>query len=173
MTGFSAVHNGGAYVRSARGSGAQQATAGGSGDATEVNGAWVSRASNKGIALSMKVIISYSAVLAAGQTLKFAGNLQDAIDANGTGAADYPSDSVGVPYTTAATGATGGSTESGTFEMDIDLAGAREFVRAQVTPDLSASGTDTLTYSILYLFFGDQRGPSTKSPVNLGSPDLI
>ena len=173
MTGFSAVHNGGANVRSARGSGNQQATAGGSGDATEVNGSWVSRASNKGIAQSMKIIVSYSAVLAAGATLKFAANLQDAIDVSGTGAADYPSDGQAIPSTTAATGGAGGTTETGTFEIDIDLGGAREFVRAQVTPDLSAANTDTLNFSLVYLFFGDQRGPSTKSPVNIASPDLI
>lgn len=173
MTGFSSVHNGGAYARSARGSGNLQATAGGSGDNTEVNGSWVSRASANGIANSMKIIVSYSAVLAAGATLKFAGNLQDAIDVNGTGAADYPSNGQAVPSTTAATGGTGGTTEAGTFEIDIDLAGAREFVRAQITPDLSAGATDALNFSIMYLFFGDQRGPTTKSPVNIASPDLI
>ena len=174
MTGFSSVHNGGANARSARGSGGLTATAGGAGDNTVANANWVSRKDdrNKGIALSVKLIVSYSAVLAAAATLKFAVNFQDATDGAGTGAAQYP---VGesVATTTAAIGPAGGGTVSGTFEVDMDLAGAREFIRAQVTPDLSAGATDTLSFHMDYVFFGEQRGPTTKSPVNLGSPDLI
>jgi len=174
MTGFSSVHNGGAYVRSARASGNNTATAAGTGDATEVNAAFQSRLSaTKGIAQSAKLIVSFSAVLAQGATLKFAANFQDALDAAGTGAADYPASGESVLSTTVATGGTGGTTETGTFEVDVDLGGAREFIRAQITPDLSAGGTDTLSWNAIYLFFGDQRGPATKSPTNLASPDLI
>lgn len=171
---FSTIHNGGAYSRSARGSGNNAATAGGSGDATEVNGAWQSREDAKGIALSVKVIVSYTATLAQGATLKFAMNLQDASDSAGTGAADYPLNEANtIASTTAATGGTGGSTETGTFEMDVDLAGAKKFIRAQVTPDLSAANTDTAAWHMDYVFYGHQRGPTTKSTVNFGSPDAI
>jgi hypothetical protein len=173
MGGFSGVHDGGAYVRSARSLGNQTATAAGAGDNTEVNGGWVSRASSRGIAQSAKLIINYTTTLAAAATLKFAVNFQDAVDVSGTGAADYPANGEAIAFTTAATGGTGGSTETGTFEVDVDLGGAREFIRAQITPDLSAGGTDTLAWSATYLFFGDQRGPTTKSPGHLGSPDLV
>lgn len=173
MTGFSSVHNGGAYARGARAVGSQTATAGGSGDNTVVNTDWVSRASPKGIAQSLKVLVSFSTVLAAGATLKFGGKIQDAIDAAGASAADYPASGQVIAPTTVATGPAGGGTVTGVFEMDVDLVGAREFVRAAITPDLSASGTDTLTWNAVYVFFGDQRGPTTKSPVNLASPDLI
>jgi hypothetical protein len=169
---FADVHNGGAYARSARGSGNNAATAGGSGDATEVNGAWQSRKSTKGIALSVKLIISFTAALAQGATLKFGGNWQDATDGAGAGAADFPGSDV-IASTTAATGGTGGSTETGTVEWDLDLAAAREFIRAQVTPDLSAANTDTAAWHMDYVFFGDQRGPTTKAAVNLGGADAI
>ena len=168
---FANVHNGGADVRSARALGNQTATAGGAGDATEVNGAWVSRKTTTGsIAQSAKVIVNFTTTLAAAATLKFGANFQDATDSSGTGAADYGDV---VAATTAATGGSGGTTETGTFELDVDLGGAREFIRAQITPDLSAGATDTAAWSAVYLFFGDQRGFMTKSPVNLASADAI
>lgn len=162
--------NGGAFARSARGSGATAVTAGGTGDATEVNGLWQSRLGDKGIALSAKIIVSFTATLAAGETLTFAGNLQDALDGAGAGAQDY---GALVAATVVATGDSGGSTETGTFEIDVDLSGAREFVRAQITPNLSRANTDTANYHIDYVFFGDHRQPITKSLVNIGSVDAI
>jgi len=168
---FSDVHNGGANVRSARAAGNQTATAGGSGDATQVDGAWVSRKTATGsIALSAKAIISYTATLTAAATLKFAAQFQDAVDAAGAGAANYGD---AIASTTAATGGGGGTTETGTAEFDVDLGGAREFIRIRVTPDLSAGATDTAAWSAIYLFFGDQRGFPTKSAVNIASADAI
>jgi hypothetical protein len=167
---FADVHNGGAYARSARGSGNNAVTAGGAGDATEVNAAWQSRKGASGIALSVKTIVSFTATLAQGATLAFGGNYQDASDGAGAGAADYGDV---IAEKVVATGKTGGSTETGTFELDCDLAGAREFIRAQVTPNLSAANTDTAAWHIDYVFFGDQRGPTTKSAVNIGSADAI
>lgn len=166
--------NGGAYCRTARGSGNNTATAAGTGDATEVSGAWQSRKSaTKGIALSGKLVISYTATLAAAATLSFSGNFQDALDASGTGAADFPATGGSVAAFVAATGGTGGTTETGTVELDIDLSGAREFIRAQITPDLSAGATDTAAWHMDYVFFGDHQQPSTKSAVNLSSADAI
>ena len=162
--------NGGADARSARGSGNNAATAGGTGDATEVNGAWQSRMSKGGIALSAKLVVSFTATLAAGATLTFAGNFQDALDAAGTGAADF---GAAVPAAVVATGGAGGSTETGTFEVDVDLSGAREFIRSQMTPNLSAASTDTCAWHMDYVFFGDHRQPITKSTVNIGSVDAI
>lgn len=160
------IYNGGAYCRSARGTGNNTATAGGAGDATEVNGAWVGRNVATGIANSMKVVVSFTATLAEGATLTFAGNMQDATAIGGTGAADF-----GDAFAAAvvATGGVGGSTETGTFEVDVDLSGAREFIRTQLTPDLSAALNDTAAWHMDYVFFGDQRHPCTKSAVNIGS----
>jgi hypothetical protein len=162
--------NGAAYSRSARGSGNNTATAGGTGDNTEVNGAYQSRMSDNGIALSAKLVISYTATLAAGATLTFAANFQDALTSGGSGVADYGD---AVAATVVATGDSGGSTETGTFEVDVDLSGAREFIRAQVTPNLSAGATDTCAWHMDYIFYGDHRQPLTKSDVNIGSADAI
>lgn len=167
---FSDVHNGGARGRSKRAAGNNTALAAGTGDATEVNGAWIDRKSAQGIALSAKLVIEFTTTLAGTKTLGFGVNFQDATDISGAGAADY-----GDVYArrVAATGGSGGSTETDTFELDVDLGGARQFIRAQITPDLDASGTDTAAWSAIYMLYGDQRGPQTKSPVNVASPDAI
>lgn len=134
------------------------ATAGGSGDATEVNGAWIDR-QNFG---SVKVVVVYTATLAQDETLSVAGNLQDATDSSGTGAADF-----GTAYSSAvqATGGSGGSTETGVVEFDFDLQTAKQYVRMQFTPDLSASGTDTAEIAAIYVLGGSNENPVTASVV--------
>lgn len=167
----STVLNGGAYARSAFLAIGKTATAGGAGDATEVNSDYVDRAlADVGFAQSAKLVITYTATLAEGKTLSFAGNFQDATKSDGTAVADY-SDAFAAHVV--ATGATGGSTETGTFEVDVDLSGAREFVRAQITPDLSATATDTCSWSAALVLFGDQRHPSTKAVASIASADAI
>jgi len=135
---------------------------------SEQNGLWVSRLGDKGIALSAKLIINYSAVLAAGETLSLAGNFQDALDGDGGSAADYGD---AVSATVIATGDSGGSTEVGTAEIDVDLSGAREFIRSQVT--VSTSSTGTLAYSAVLVFYGDHRQPNTKAIAAVGTADAI
>lgn len=133
----------GSYIKSAF-CGAASATAAGTGDATEVDGAYIDRQDH----LSAKLVISYTATLQQDETLTIAANMQDASDSSGTGVADY-----GTAYaaTVVATGGTGGSTETGTVELDVDLAAAKQYVRAQFTPDLSASGTDTAIVSAVLI----------------------
>lgn len=120
------------------------ATAAGAGDATEVDGAYVDRQNY----LSAKLVITGQAVLQQDETLSIAANLQDAIDDQGTGVADF-----GDAFANAvvATGGAGGSTESFEVEIDVDLSSARQYVRAQVTPNLSASGTDTLRWAAAWI----------------------
>lgn len=158
------IYNGGAYARSERGTGNNAVTAAGAGDATEVNGAWQSRKGTKGIAMSAKLVISYTTTLAQGATLSFAGNFQDADTVGGSGAADFGD---AVAEKIVATGGTGGSTVTGTVEIDINLSPAREFVRAQMTPNLSAGATDTAAWHMDYVFFGDHNQPATKAIASL------
>ena len=156
------IHNGGFRCRSAFGD-SIAATAGGAGDATEANGNWVSRDdATSGMAVSAKLIIAYAATLAEDETLSIDVNIQDASNSGGTGAADY-----GAAYeaTDVATGGTGGTTEEGTIELDFDLSSANEFVRSQVTPDLSAAGTDTATLTATWVFFGAPQQPMSKSVI--------
>ncbi|EHJ49501.1 hypothetical protein DFW101_3505 [Solidesulfovibrio carbinoliphilus subsp. oakridgensis] len=130
------------------------ATAGGTGDATEVDGAYIDR---QGFS-SLKVIIAYTATLAATKTLTVAANLQDATSTAGAGVADF-----GAALATAvvATGPTGGGTVTGVVELDFDVSGADRYVRVQYTPDLTATGTDTATLSAVYVLGGAQVQPVT------------
>lgn len=111
-------------------------TAGGSGDATEVNGAWIAKGSAEGIA----VAVAFTADLDADETLTLEGNLQDASDISGTGAADH---GTAVAATTVATGGAGGTTETGVAVFDFPVQSADDFVRIQFTPNLSRGATDT------------------------------
>jgi len=131
-----------------------EVTAAGTGDATEVNGAYIDRLGFS----CVKVLIGFSFTLGGTETISFAGNLQDASDSGGTGVADFGD---AAASTVAATGDSGGSTETGVFEMDFDLTGADRWVRAQFTPDLSAANTDTGFCFALYVLGGEDQPPST------------
>lgn len=143
-----------AETLAARFAAVSSATAAGTGDATEVNGAYIDR---QGFS-SLKVVIAYSAVLAATKTLSIAANLQDATSSAGAGVADFGS---AMASTVVATGATGGSTETGVVELDFDISGADQFVRVQYTPDLSNTGTDTASLAAVYVLGGAQVQPVT------------
>lgn len=154
--------NGGAYNRAAFGAINKTAIAAGAGDNTLVTGAFQPRLlSKKGLAMSVKVVIIWTATLAAAQTLKFAAKLQAASDAAGTGAADY---GTALASTTVAT-SVGGGTVTGTTELDFDLSGANSHIAALVTPDLSAGVTDTCEWSMAYVFYGHQADPVSASLV--------
>lgn len=134
------------------------ATAGGPGDATEVDCEWVDRLNFS----SLKAVITYTTTLAATKTLSFAANLQDASASDGTGAADF---GTALTATVVATGEAGGSTETGVVELDFDLSGADRYVRLQATPELSATGTDTAEFGVTYILAGASSDPSTASLV--------
>lgn len=130
------------------------ATAAGTGDATEVDGAYIDR---QGFS-SLKVVIAYKAVLTQAKTLSIAANLQDATSSAGAGVADYGD---AMASAIVATGPTGGGTVAGVAELDFDVSGANQYVRVQYTPDLNASGTDTVTMSAVYILGGAQVQPVT------------
>lgn len=160
--------NGGAYSRTAFQAIAKTATAAGGGDNTEVDCAWVDRMDEHlGLAMSAKLVITYEAALADGQSLTFAGNFQDASDIAGAGAADY-SDLILATIVAAANSA--GSLEQGTVEIDVDLSGAKQFIRSQLTPNLSAGGTDTLKWTANLVLYGSSRQPSSKAIASVGGP---
>jgi len=141
----------GSYITAAAG-GSGIATAAGAGDATEVDGPYVDRQDH----LSASLLITGTAVLGATETLTIAANIQD--DADGAGAGvDY-----GDAYaaTIVATGGGGGTTEHFSVQLDFDLAAAKQYVRAQVTPNLSASGTDTCRWSAAWVLGPKQTTPN-------------
>lgn len=161
------IRDGGFRCRSARVTGNNTATAGGSGDNTAVNGAYIDRLSSLGPVKSAKLVINYTTTLAATETLKFGAKIQDATDTGGTAVADF---GTAVAATVVATGPDGGGTVTGTAEIDINLEGARQAIRAVITPDLSASGTDTAAWSATLILFGANGQPFTQAIGRVGYP---
>ncbi|PWC96960.1 hypothetical protein [Azospirillum sp. TSO5] len=158
MTDIVIQHNVGAYLKAKIGSAFVSATAGGTGDNASVNGAAVDRLSSSTGALAASGVFNvfYSATLAATKTLSLTAlKVQDSAD--GSTWADYLTPSApGV----VATGASGGSTETGVSTLAVDLNSARRYVRVVFTPDLSASGTDTASLLATAVLAGYDRIPS-------------
>ena len=127
------------------------ATAGGSGDNTAVTGAILDRA-QIGSPQSAVLAIPFTATLASGQTLSIGYSVQEGNAANLSDAAVL---ATAAPVVVA----TGPGTVTGTFEVNVPLAGAGRYVRANFTPDLSASGTDTAALSAVMVFGGSDRLP--------------
>lgn len=130
------------------------ATAGGSGDATAVTGVIIDRAAI-GWPQSCVVAVPFTTTLAAAATLSLAYTLQHGDDSGLSDAATLASATSAV----IATGPSGGGTVTGTFEVNLSLAGAKRYVRLNATPDLSASGTDTAAFSGVIAFGGAMRLP--------------
>lgn len=130
------------------------ATAGGAGDATEVDNASVDR---RGIQ-SLAVALAFETTLAQDATLSLAVQLQETDDdpaAPGSplaaGWADIDTAIAPLVSQIVATGDTGGSTESGVLIVPLNLGTIKRHVRAQVTPDLSAGSIDTATVATSYV----------------------
>lgn len=134
------------------------ATAGGSGDNTQSDAAWIDR---RGFT-SVKVVVTWTATLAQGATLSLAAAFRDATDGSGTSAGAYGPT---VASTVVATGPTSGGTVTGTTEYDLDVAAAKAFVQARITPDLSAANTDTAAYSVTYVLGGAANNPVSLSAI--------
>ncbi len=99
--------------------------------------------------------------------MTFAANFQDASDIAGGDAADYGDL---VPAAVVVTAASGGETVKATCEIDADLAGAKQFIRSQITPNLSAGSADTLDWSAALVFYGHGRTPASKAIASVGGP---
>ena len=152
------MQDAGALIAARYGIAGVDVTAGGAGDAAEVDGAWIDRL---GFA-SLKVIIAFTATLAAGETLAIAANLQDAGAVDGTGAADF---GTALAPTVQATGGAGGSTETGVLELDVDLSAADRYVRVRFTPDLSAATTDGAELAAVYVLAGATENPVSATAI--------
>jgi hypothetical protein len=115
------------------------ATAGGTGDNTAVTGLTIDRTAY-GLAASAVFNIVWEAALAQTQTLTLKTlKVEDSADGS-TWATYLTITDPGV----VATGPTGGGTLRGVTRVNAYLGSARRYIRFDWTPDLSASGTDTL-----------------------------
>jgi hypothetical protein len=128
------------------------ATAGGTGDATEIAGTVINRDGY----LSGVLAVPYTATLAADKSLKLTISVAESSDGTNFDTAVKLKDAV-----TVATGkATTGSTETGLVEIDINLSGYKNYVKFSVTPDLTATGTDTCLVGATFALGGAERIPA-------------
>jgi hypothetical protein len=107
--------------------------------------------------LSAVFAIPYTTTLGAAATLIF----KSAVIQHGD-ASDL-SDAVTFATLEDATGtviATGAGTFTGCKEYDVDLQGAKQYVRINFTPDLSAANTDTAAVAGVAVFGGSELLPA-------------
>lgn len=144
----------GDLIAARRASANAAATAGGSGDNTEVVGVIIDRAAI-GWPQSCLVVIPFTATLAAAATLSIAWDI-DSGDASNLAGADVLE---AATATVVATGPGGGGTVTGELTAKVNLAGAGRYLRLNFTPDLSAANTDTAALSSVIVFGGMDRLP--------------
>ena len=134
--------DGGAYCRTAFQAIAKTATAAGAGDNTEVDCAWVDRMDDDaGLAMSAKLVIIVEAALADGQSLTFAGNMQDASDIAGSDGDDYGDP---VLATIVASANSAGSTNNSAGRIESHNVGWSFTVRNTMTSNPSRQGFEVI-----------------------------
>lgn len=126
--------------------------AGGAGDGVEVNGATIDR---KGFDSAL-LLVPHEANLSGSDTLTVAVQLQHGDESDASDMAD-----LGTTYNI--TSATLSADGEGLLAVDIDLSGVKRYVRAQVTPTLSAGATDTAEVSSVFVLGGADELPASES----------
>ena len=131
-------------------------TANGGGDGAEVDGDSIDRQALGSMMESVDVVIHGNTTLESGETLTIALNLQDSADDSTF--ADF---GTAVAATTVKDAAGGGLTAVG-FELEssFDIRGAERYIRVQMTPDLSWTGTDTALIEGVIVFGGAATQPA-------------
>jgi len=156
-----------AYIHLGYGA-AWNALAAGTGDATEKNGSYVSKklalqggsaalTKKSPVARTCTLGVCWEATIADTESFTLAGNLQDATSAAGAGVADYGTAAAAATIFTASGAAT--NVNGYTALLTEDLINSDEFIRGQVTPNLSASGTDDVDFIMVYVFSGFSEAP--------------
>lgn len=150
------INNIGSQLRSVA-CGAGTATAAGTGDNTKVTGATINRATYN-YPGSAKLCISYVTDLTAAKTLSFAAEYQESSDGSSWDTA--------VVIQAATADKTGAATAFvGDVEYDIDLTGKKQYVRFNITPDLSNTATDTVVWAANAVLGGARAQPLSASNV--------
>ena len=139
-------------VRNAAGPAALVAA--GAGDNTAVTGLILDRAA-LGWPQSCVVCLPFTATLAAAATLTVAAVLQHGDNSGLSDAATLATIATGVQ----ATGGSGGTTEQRQIEVNVNLAGAKRYLRVNLTPDLSAGSVDIARVGAVIAFGGANRKP--------------
>lgn len=130
------------------------ATAGGTGDNTAITGITIDRnaVSTGSKPLSAIVSVLYDTVMTDTKTLTLKTQKIEHSD-DGSTWSDYATFG---DVTIAKTG----TNTRGATKLAVDLGSAKRYVRFDVTPDLSASGTDTAVIGAAWVFAGFDRLPA-------------
>jgi hypothetical protein len=121
----------GAFIKSVIGGVVTNVTAAGSGDNTLVNGTSVDLSAN-GQPLSCSVVFPVKSVLASAKTVSLSAALQTTADST-----NGPWTNVStLASTVVATGGSGGSTQSGTLDFDVDLSEPSSTCAWRTPPDV-------------------------------------
>ena len=146
---LSGIHSAGSYGAQRRlspaGTGAQIA-----GSNSPVTGPVLDRFAAWGGAMprTAQIAALYDTTLSVGKTLGFTFTLQDSGD--GVNFVSYATQAATIV-------ATGAGTSQGQTSFPADLGGARRYVRLIVTPVMSATSTDTVTFVSVGWFAGFDR----------------
>jgi hypothetical protein len=149
------IENIGDKVAVARAAANLAITAGAGQDGQAQTGVIIDRAAF-GWAQSAVFAIPYTTTLAATETLSVAMTVQDGENNALSDAGTFATRANAV----VATGPSGGATVTGVVELNVNLSGAKRYVRLNYTPDLSASGTDTAALSGVAVLGGAIRLPA-------------
>jgi hypothetical protein len=126
-------------------------TAGATEDGVKINGDSIIRRDF----MSCVVGIVGQAKLAQDKTISFAVEYQDSTDGSTWNTAVAMQTS-----TVAATGGTGGSTEGFKVDLPLNLYGLEKYIRFNVTPAMSATGTDTAVWAASCTLGGANQLPA-------------
>lgn len=151
----------GAFLKLVRAAALTSATAAGSGDNTLVTGTtidlWSKTLFPGGPPKSLALGLNYTTTLASGETLGLGTVLIETGDAsNLSDATTLTSAASG----TVETGGSGGSTNTGMYQLSANLETAKRYLRCKFTPDLSRGGTDTAQISASFAFAGFAQLPN-------------
>jgi len=155
-------NNIGAYITSKLALDNTTVGAGVGGSGTPVNGNVFDRLGVRNLHLSGKLQLGYKFTGASGNSAIVSWAIRDSDASGGTYAnvdqstpAEHPSSG-----STTITANDDGTAVRGVVEVDVDLMGANSFLRATVTPTLSASGVDTLQLSGIWALGGGDELPA-------------
>jgi hypothetical protein len=155
---FATMKNIGAFIKAVRAAANTAVTAGGAGDNAAVTGVTIDRLALN-LPMSAVFAIAWTATLAAAATLTFKNVvIEHGAASNMSDAATFATLEDGTGTVIQAGGA--GGTFADCKEYDVDLQGAKQYVRIKFTPDLSAANTDTAALAAVAVFGGSQVLPA-------------
>jgi hypothetical protein len=154
---FAAYHNIGAYIAAVDTGVAFNSVAAGANDNAEKAGVIIDRTLH-GNALSASLIIQYVATLTDAKKLNVGYRIEHGDDAALADTADLIK--VLPAAGTVLNAPAGGGAASGVTKVDLDLGGAKRYLRVNVTADLSAVGADVAVAAEVLAMGGEQVLPA-------------